>query len=569
MTIVDWIVCLGFLALTVAFGVRGRGAKTLEGYFAGHRNIPWWASGLSVMATQISAITMIGLTGQAHEKGFGFVHTYFGLPIAMVLLSIFFVPLYRRAPILTAYEYLEGRFGPATRLLTSLVFLTSRALAQGISFGAPAIVLSAITGLDPVTTIVVAGVLSVLCALFGGVIAAIWIDVQQMVVVFVGLLLVLALLLWKLLPLYTPTQMLEVLGAAGKLDACSVVPESWSLVPRLKGEGGERSFWEFKYNLWTGLIGGLFMHLAFFGCDQSQVQRILTNDSDGQSKKTLLLSAVVKLPMQIVVLAIGVLIWLFHVDRGSPLLFNPAEVARAAAPENRAALAPLEERWQEVLAERRTAARELADRPDPATRDKVSRLAHEATELRGRARKIVAKASDDDDVNFIFTRFILDEVPMVALGLVIAAIFAATLAGSIAILNALAASAVVDVYARWLRPNAGEREHVRAGKVMTIAIGMLATLAAVFTYDKGSIIEVINMAGSFFYGTLLGIFVLALVWKPAGPRAGVVGVLCGIASVLVVHCTLEVAYLWYNVVGCLGVLAGGIVTSAFERRTQL
>lgn len=580
---IDWLVFFAFLAYVVWDGMRRSGdVKDLEGYFAGSRKIPWWAAGLSIMATQASAITVIGTTGQAHEHGMDFVQSYLGLPFAMVLLCIFIIPLYRSRAILTPYEYLEERFGPLTRTLASLIFLLSRCLALGVVIYAPSVALSAMIGLHTWQSVLVIGVLTTLYTVVGGVSAVIWTDVKQMTVILFGLLLVGFILLRDLLPQFSFGQLLDLAGAAGKLNALEVVPQSAELLPRTQYQFehgiGLPSFWEEKYNLWSGLFGGLFLHLSYFGCDHSQAQRLLTSPDLRQSRLSLLMSAFAKVPMQSLVLFLGVLMWLFYAVHGQPLLYKTAHVERAASAEMQDRIEPLRLQFEAAEAQRSAVMRELADWPDgprsnPALLQRYRDAVREVSDLRKQARTLVGgqtdangKPKDDEDTNDIFCRFILDKLPPVCLGLVIAAIFAAAMSSIDSVLNALSAASVIDLYRRWLAPQSSEAHGVRAGRVFTLLWGAVATAMALFFAGGGSVIEQINKFGSFFYGSLLGIFAMALFVPRAGAKAGFLGLCGGMAAVLAVHNTVKIEFLWYNVIGCVGVLVVGGVVAMFERR---
>jgi SSS family solute:Na+ symporter len=574
---IDWIVFLAFLAYVVWDGMRrASSARDLEGYFAGGRAIPWWAAGLSVMATQASAITVIGTTGQGHDHGMDFVQIYFGLPFAMVLLCIFLVPLYRSRAILTPYEYLEERFGPLTRSLASLIFLASRCLALGVVIYAPAVALSAMIGLETWESVLVIGALTTLYTTVGGVSAVIWTDVKQMTVIVVGLLLVLYVLLRDLLPHFSFGQMLDVAGSVGKLNALEVTPESTEFLPRTvaaaDANSGAPSFWEEKYNVWAGLFGGLFLHLSYFGCDHSQAQRLLTSKDVGDSRLTLLVSAFAKVPMQVLVLFLGVLMWLFYSVHGQPMIYKPEHVERIRDPAVAARVAEIQVRFDVAVLERRELMQRLADLPagprsDPALLAEFQSVVERVRGIRAEACAAAARdPKDRDDTNNIFCRFILDNLPPVILGLVIAAIFAAAMSSIDSTLNALSSATVVDFYRRWLRPRSSQQHAVRVGRWLTLFWGVVATGTALFLEGGGSVIEQINKIGSFFYGSLLGVFALALMVRRAGGVAGCVGLLSGMVAVLAVHWTLKVEFLWYNVIGCVGVLAGGGLASLFERR---
>lgn len=583
MRIVDWLVFALFLAYVVWDGMRRRdSANDLEGYFAGGRRIPWWAAGLSIMATQASAITIIGTTGQGHEFGMDFVQTYFGLPFAMVLLCIFLVPLYRSRAILTPYQYLEERFGPVTRTMASLLFLGSRCLALGVVIYAPAVALSAMIGLQTWESVVVIGTLTTLYTVVGGVSAVIWTDVKQMTVILLGLGLILFVLLRDLLPVYSFGQLLDLAGAAGKLNALEVEPAHAALWPRTAAAAaagvGTPSFWEEKYNVWSGLFGGLFLHLSYFGCDHSQAQRLLTSKDASQSRKSLLMSAFAKVPMQVLVLLIGVLMWLFYAVHGQPMLYKTTHVDRAAQAELAPQVAGLQVRFDAALRERTAQMQRLAAIADGPSTDAGALRDYQASlravvAIRKEARTLVGgqvdaagKPKDDEDTNDIFCRFVLDQMPPVVLGLIIAAIFAAAMSSIDSVLNALSGATVVDLYRRWLRPHSSEAHAVLVGKAMTLLWGVVATAMALFFAGGGSVVEQINKFGSFFYGSLLGVFALALFVPRAGARSGALGLCGGMAAVLAVHWTLQVEFLWYNVVGCVGVLLVGVLVAPFERR---
>lgn len=583
MSALDWLVFFAFLGYVVWDGARRRGrAGDLEGYYAGGRRIPWWAAGLSIMATQASAITVIGTTGQGHDGGMEFVQSYFGLPFAMVLLCIFLVPFFRSRAVLTPYELLEERFGPASRTLASLIFLCSRCLALGAVIYAPSVALSAVLGVDTMLAVFLIGGLTTAYTMLGGVSAVIWTDVKQMSVILVGLVVVFGMLLADLLPEFgSISKLLDVAGAADKLGALELTPAHDALLPRTHAEVaagvGEPSFWEEKYNVWAGLFGGLFLHLSYFGCDNSQAQRLLTSADASAAKKSLLLSAFAKVPMQGFILLIGVLMWLFYATHEQPMLFKPDHVARAATP----ALAPqvtrLQERFDAAHAERKAAMLALAARDDApaaslAATVRYQRAVQDLDAARRAARTLVGgkvdaagAPRDDRDTNNIFCRYVLDHVPPILLGLIIAAIFAAAMSSIDSVLNALSGATVVDFYRRWVKPDATDAQSLRVGRIVTLFWGVVATFTALFFAGGGSIIEMINRVGSWFYGSLLGIFVMALFFRRAGDFAGAMGLCGGMAAVVIVHNTVKVQFLWYNVVGLVGVLLVGGLTALLRR----
>ena len=572
---IDWAVCIAFLLYMVWTGLRrGKDAKSLEGYYAGNRKIPWWAAGLSVMGTQISAVTILGLTSQAHETDMGFVQTYFGLPFAMIVLSIFMVPMYRSRALLTAYEFLEGRFGPATRALASLGFLVFRCIAIGIGLYAAAVVLSQMLGMPMWTAVVMIAALATLYTVVAGVVGVVWSDVRQMAIIGLGLLAVLGILLAHLLPHLSLRDMLEVCGAAGKLNPVSVQPESVEFVPRTLADVaagvGEKSFWEQKYNLWAGLFGGLFLHMSYFGCDFSQAQRMLTSKTVHESRLALLLSAFAKVPLQACILFLGVLIWLFYAVEGGPMLFRPEQIRAAQEPQHAARMAEMQQRYDQATAHRRELLLALAAGPEDAAHH--PRLAEyqaavaDVAGIRKQARQLVGDPKDNDDTNFIFCRFAFDHLPPVVLGLIIAAIFAAAIASSAAEMNALSAATIVDLYRRWIARRRDERHYVFAGRVATFLWGAFAAVSAMTLAGGGSVIETINRVGSLFYGSLLGVFALAALVRRAGAWAGALSFVLGLCTVFAVHLTLKVEFLWYNVIGCVAVVVYGWLISRFEPR---
>ena len=604
-----WTVCGAFLAYVVLDGVRrSRAAKDLDGYYAGNRSIPWWAAGLSVMATQASAITVIGTTGQGHEGGLGFLQAYFGLPLAMILLCLFMVPLYRRQPVLTAYEYLEHRFDPATRALGSALFLFSRCLALGVVINAPAVVLSAMLELPLEWTIIGVGAITTLYTVAGGISAVVWTDVKQMIVIVGGLLLCFGMLAADVFGELGLDGALRAAGAAGKLDALELAPASTDFVPRLAGSDGAKTFWDDKYNFWSGTIGGLFLMLSYFGCDQSQVQRILTNPTANDSRRALLLSAFAKIPMQLGVLAIGVLLYVHHGLAGEPLLYKPTDELRATNSANAALYEQLQGEYAAALTRRGDAMRRLAAVDgDPESEPEVladyrdavrdvaairtraakafsaeretyleecverARNAHgifglpEVVELSG-ALADPTRGGTKGDTNYVFPQWMLAELPPVLLGLILAAVFAAAMSSVDSVLNSLSAATVVDFVQRFAARNMQPSTALVVGRMATLAWGVIATSAAIVLISGSSIIEQVNRVGSFFYGTLLGVFTLGLFFRRARGFAGGAGILGGMASVLVVHNTLQIEFLWYNVVGLVGTLVTGVVFGVLFRR---
>ncbi|MBX3131953.1 MAG: sodium:solute symporter [Gemmatimonadaceae bacterium] len=534
---INWAIVGAYLLWVVGDGIRrSRGATTIEGYFLAGRSLPWWAVGLSVMATQLSAITLIGTTGQGATDGLRFVQFYFGLPIAMVILGVTLVPFLINAKVYTAYEYLERRFNPATRSLTSLLFLLSRGMSCGTIIAAPAVVLSAVLGLDLWISIALIGIPTIAYTAVGGVGAVTWADVKQMVVIVAALFAVVVVLISRLpIPL---GDALSLAGSTGKLNAFDF---SFSITN--------------TYTFWSGLIGGTFLMLSYFGADQSQVQRYLAAKSVDEARSSLLMSAYWKIPLQALVLLVGIGVFLFYVFTPGPLLFNPAQdrAARAAAP---AEFAALDARYADALSLRAEAAR-ANNRAVFAASDQV------VTAVRSEALATAQEAlgRPTRDVNYIIPRFVTDHLPIGLAGLFLAAVLAAAMSSIAAELNSLATASTVDFYIRWINPAASESQNLRVGKLATMLWGTFACVVALKAATLGSLIEVVNRFGSFFYGSILGVFLLAMIPRARGLGA-FVGLLAGMGTVAYVATYHPaISFLWHNVIGAVTVVTVGMLLS--------
>ena len=571
MTTTAWLVFLLVTAYTIWDGVRRTiGSKTMEGFFAAGRNIPWWAAGLSVMATQLSAITLIGGVGMGYEGGLEWVQFYFALPFAMVILCIWFVPMYRQHPILTAYEYLERRFGPVTRTLTSFTFLLSRCLAFAVVLYAPAVVFAAMTGYDITLMVVVTGLVTTAYTVAGGVGGVVWTDVKQMVIIVVGIVACLTLLLWDTVAQLGLGGVFAGLGATGKLNAVEVTNPAWSFAPALEKADEAKSFWSDKYNLWTGLFGQLFLFLSYFGCDQVQVQSLLSSKSVDASRRALLMSAFTKIPLQLLVLFLGGLLFLHHGLGKEPLLFDPAhqnlrEKAEKEPGDTQQRLAAANAAHAQACAERREALLQVAA-GDQAAVVRLQAATQAATAARTTARQLVQPDKDrQKDINYIFTDYLFRELPKPILGLMIAAIFAAAISSAAGALSSLTSASMVDFYRRWLAPNADETRAVRTSRIVMAFWGLAATGFAV-TLGDGPLLEKVNEIGSFFYGSILGVFLLALFVRRADGRAASAGLLGGLLATFAVHGTMHIAFLWYNLIGAAACVGIGALVAMLPRR---
>jgi len=554
MHLVDWLVVLVYIVWVVYDGLRrSKGTDKVDGYFLANRSLPWWAVGLSVIATQMSAVTMVSTTGQGYLTGLRFVQFYFGLPIAMIILSVTVVPFFTRAKVYTAYEYLERRFDARVRSLASFLFLMGRAFSLGVTLAAPAVVMSAILGWHLPLTIIVICVPMILYTTIGGVQAVAWTDVKQMFIVVGGMSATVAVLLYGILDHVSFGQVLHLAGATGRLQAVD-----FKFDPRE------------QYTFWSGIIGGLFLMLAYFGCDQSQVQRYLTAKSVDEARQSLLMSAFVKIPLQLLILTTGVLVFVFYLFQPPPMLFNRAYDAQVAAGQHAAEYSALEKRFGAAL----------EDRKGAATRgDRDAFLATDAVikGIRRQAVDVVRATTGDaryDDVNYVFPTFITTHLPVGLVGLMIAAIFTAAMSASGGELNALATATIIDFYRRHFVKGATDTHYLRVSKLATVGWGLFACVVAMYAANQGSLIEVVNRYGSFFYGSLLGVFTLAILTKRATARGAFWGLLAGMAVVLFVAFTTPIAFLWHNLIGALVVVVVGMAISviapdAHARRAEL
>lgn len=561
MRLLDWVVVIAYLVYVIWDGVRmTKHSKKTEGYFLANRSLPWWAVGLSVMATQLSAITLVGTTGQGYADGMRFIQFYFGLPLAMVILCVTAVPFFYRANVFTAYEYLEKRFDAKTRSLTSFFFLISRGLSCGVIIAAPSVILSIVLGWSEPATIFAMGLSTTLYTMIGGVQAVTWTDVKQMVIIFVGLSICLFIILSKF-PLGVSFG--DALALAGSTGRLTTVDTRFDLNE--------------TYTLWSGLIGGLFLMLAYFGCDQSQVQRYLTAKSVDEGRTSLLMSAFVKIPMQVFILLIGVMVFVFYQFERPPMIFHRTEAEKIERGTRGAEFEALNGEYGRAHAARRQAAEDYlaavnnGDSGADAARETYLAADKNFNELRAGGVALVKEAGDNksfNDINYIFPTFIVSNMPAGVVGLIIAAIFAAAMSSIAAELNALATATVIDFYRRHFKPGAADEHYVAAGRVATGFWGLFACVVALYSTSLGSLIEVVNRFGSFFYGSLLGVFVLAVAVPRARARGAFWGLLFGIASVAIASRFTRIAFLWFNVIGCLTVVAVGYLLSLTVKENE-
>ncbi len=514
----------------------------VDGYFLANRSLPWWAVGLSVMATQMSAITLVGTTGQAYSDGMRFIQFYYGLPIAMIILCVTVVPFFYRANVFTAYEYLEKRFDLKVRILTSSCFLISRALAVGAIIAAPSVILSIVLGWNEVTTIFVMGLSTTIYTMIGGVQAVTWTDVKQMFVIFFGLFVCGFVIIGKFPEGVSLNDGLVLAGSVGKLQT---IDWSFDLTE--------------KYTIWSGVIAALFLFLSYFGCDQSQVQRFLTAKSVSEGRTSLLMSAFVKIPMQFLILLIGILVFVFYQFVQPPMIFNATENAKYT---NSVEYNAIKSDYEKAFEKRKIAATEYSQTNNETIKQTYIQANKEFNEARKKGVDFVKKDNKSfNDVNYVFPSFVVENMPIGVIGLIIAAIFAAAMSSISAELNALATASTIDFYRRVFKKDGTDKEYVFFGRIATFAWGIFACIVATQATNLGSLIEVVNKFGSFFYGSLLGVFVLAFAVKKANSNGAFFGLLFGITSVWIASNFTKIEFLWFNVVGCLVTVAAGYLIS--------
>jgi Na+/proline symporter len=558
MRTLDWIVLASTLLSIIAYGLyRSRGSNTVDRYLLAGKTMPWYAMALSIMATQASAITFLSTTGQSYVDGMRFVQFYFGLPLAMIAISAYVVPVFHHAKVYTAYEYLEKRFDAKTRALASIIFLFQRGLSAGLTIYAPAIVLSMILGWPERLTTSLMGALVVTYTVLGGIKAVTWSDVQQMCVIFLGLVIAL-ITVFVLLPSQVSIgDAVYLAGAAGRLNAVTTHFD-----------------WTDRFNIWSGLLGGTFLFLSYFGCDQSQVQRYLTGKSIAQSRLSLLFNAVAKIPMQFFILFIGTMVFVFYLFTQPPVLFRPLEVSRVAGT---AEFQNIQREFDDGYAARQRAALALAQAHHAGTTGASGAdlaayrgAQHRIDDARSRAGKLIERHGGEkgfNDTNYIFLSFVTTYLPSGIVGLVIAVIFAATMSASSGEINSLATVSVVDIYKRYVRQGQSDHHYLMASRWLTLFWGVYAVLFAGFAGRLGSLIEAVNRVGSLFYGTLLGCFVLALGFRRVRGTATFIGMLAGEAAILATAKFSDISWLWYNGIGTGVVVAVALAITAISSGT--
>jgi SSS family transporter len=547
MQLLDWIILIATLAFIVLYGVwKNNSHKNINDYLKGGNQARWWTVGLSVMATQASAITFLSTPGQAYHDGMGFVQFYFGLPFAMLLICLFFIPVYHRLKVYTAYEFLENRFDLSVRTLTAILFLVQRGLAAGITIYAPSIILSVVLGWDLKILVVLVGVLVISYTMIGGTKAVNVTQKQQMFIIFLGMFLAFGFILNRFPEGIGFSEALSIAGNAGKLN---VIDFSIDLNNR--------------YTFWSGLTGGLFLALSYFGTDQSQVQRYLSGKSLKESQMGLIMNGVLKVPMQFFILLVGVMVFVFYQFEPAPLHFNPKAVAAVKSSTKATEFNQLEKENLEVQRQIKTA---LLQKDE-----KLVVLSKQNLKQREDAKEIIALAAPDQEVNdkdYVFISFILKYLPTGLIGLLLAVIFSAAMSSTASELNALAATTTVDLYQR-NRGGQSPAHYVNASKGFTLLWGVIAILFASVGSLFENLIQLVNIIGSIFYGTILGVFLIAIFIKSIKGKAVFWAAILSEGIIITLFLFDVVSFLWLNVIGAiLTVIFGLILQSLFKEHSK-
>ncbi|WP_282068333.1 sodium:solute symporter [Olleya namhaensis] len=563
MQTLDWIVLIGTLLTIVVYGTyQTRGSKNVQDFLKGGSNSKWWTIGLSVMATQASAITFLSTPGQAFHSGMGFVQFYFGLPIAMIVICMVFIPLYHRLKVYTAYEFLENRFDRKTRTLTAVLFLIQRGLAAGITIFAPAIILSAVLGWNLLLLNIIIGVLVIIYTVSGGTKAVNVTQKHQMVVIFTGMVIAFILILNQLPDDITFKKALDIAGASGKME---VLDFSFDLNNR--------------YTVWSGLIGGTFLMLSYFGTDQSQVQRYLSGKSVKEMRLGLIFNGLLKVPMQFFILLVGVMVFVFYQFNEAPVNFNPTATEVVLNSEYADQYNALQLEQKEIFDLKKETISAFAKADGTVNQELIANYNAKSDTIRAHARDLIKKAGESkglkvesNDKDYVFIHFILNNLPKGLIGLLLAVILSAAMSSTASELNALASTTTIDLYKHRVGPKTDE-EMVKASRGFTLLWGIMAIGVACVANLAENLIQLVNIIGSIFYGNVLGIFLLAFFFKQI--KANAVFIAALITQVLVIglffldeYEIINLPFLWLNFVGCAIVMAIAFIIQALFNSTD-
>ncbi len=561
LSVIDWAVMGGTILLIVGYGIwKSRGSQNIRGYLLSNQDMKWWTIGLSIMATQASAITFLSTPGQSYGDGMRFVQFYFGLPIALVIISMVAIPIYRRLNVYTAYEYLEQRFDLRTRTLGALLFLLGRSLAGGITIVAPAIILETILGWDTTVTCIGIGAVVMLYTVSGGTKAVSQTQQQQMAVMLIGMFIAGIIMFLEMPPEVGLIDALDIAGKSGKLNVITL-PKNWS------------EFVNDRYNLLSGLVAGTFLSLSYFGTDQSQVQRYLGGKSVSEIRIGLMFNAIFKIPMQFAILFIGAMMYVFYLFAPTPMFFNEKERLLTIEGEHGAAYRAIEQEFQaadeaETIAWSEYLRQKHGDSPENAELFLAEALtkSQRADSLRNEGIEVIKRRDDakPQDQDRVFLTFVLNHLPIGLVGLLMAVIFSAAMSSSSAELNALGSTTLVDIYKRQIYPDGSDQHYLLMSRLLTMGWGIVAIGFAITAGQFENLIEYVNILGSLFYGTILGLFVVAFFLKKIDGRAVFPAALMAEALVLCMYFLplffpdtfdwLAVGYLWLNLIGCGAVI---------------
>jgi solute:Na+ symporter, SSS family len=551
MSSLDWTILILALTSIILYGLyKSRTSKNLDGYFLSNRSMPWYLVLLSIMGTQASAITFLSAPGQAYTDGMRFVQAYFGLPLAMVLLCISFVPVFHKLKVYTAYEYLENRFDAKTRTFTSFLFLLQRGLSTGISIYAPAIILSSLLGWNIYWTNIFMGGLLIIYTVSGGAKAVAYTQQLQFIIIFVGMFLA-AYMVVHLLP--DGIGFIDALKVSGKLGKLNVITS---------GINKNRFDWTDRYNIWSGIVGGFFLQLSYFGTDQSQVGRYLTAKSLTESRLGLLMNGLVKVPMQFLILLIGALVFTFYQFNQAPIFFNQVQVDKVAQSDYGDSLKLMQQRYAQLSEQKKSALTNWVKGNSEASEEQFKSLHKQSETIRANFKKVLDKqniAGDKSDANYIFLRFVVDHLPHGMVGLLIAVIFLASWGSIAAALNSLASCTVVDIHKKFIKKDCTEKEDYSTSRWYTFAWGIFSIIVAMFATNIGSLIEAVNVLGSLFYGVILGVFLVAFYLKHIKGDAVFISAILVEIGIIVLFWKSSIGFLWLNLVGALGVVVLALI----------
>ncbi|MEP6684535.1 MAG: sodium:solute symporter [Parafilimonas sp.] len=572
MSTIDWIVLIATLLIIVVYGLyKSRTSHNLEGYFLDNRSMPWWLVLLSIMGTQASAITFLSAPGQAFTDGMRFVQYYFGLPLAMVVLCITFVPVFSKLKVFTPYEFLEQRFDLKTRTFTAALFLLSRGFSTGISVYAPSIILSSLFGWNIFYTNILMGGVLIIYTVSGGAKAVAYTQQLQLIIIIVSMCIA-GYYIVHLLPANIRfTDALKISGASGKLNV---------ITTGFNKNGFE---WKDKYNIISGVIGGFFLALSYFGTDHSQVGRYLTAKNSTQSKLSLLMNGLIKVPMQFLILLLGALLFVYYQFQPSPVFFNKAAQEKVYASAYNDSLKEINNEFNAVNAEQKKTAINYIDAlranntsSTEELKQQIGKLNTEASDLRNQYKSVLQKAdpsADTNDTNYIFLRFVIDNLPKGLIGLLIAVIFLASWSSIAAALNSLASCTIIDFYMRFKKDKQHDQHqehHYKISKWLTLCWGIFCIIIAEFANRMGSLIEAVNILGSLFYGVILGIFLVAFYIKRIGGSAVFISAI--ISEIIIIalfildnNNTIGLGFLWLNVIGAVSVILFGLIIQQVKK----